>query len=238
LLGNMSHELMTPLNAIGGYVSLIEMGLRGPVSPEQLADLSRIRRSQEHLVALIAELLMFAQSETGRLEYRLSEIPLQQILDEVYEVLRGAVDDVHFHLVHRPSPVDALVWADPIRVRQILLNLITNAVKYAMATGGPVTLSVDTMPDATTIHVADTGPGIPSEKLAAIFDPFVQLASGLTERNGGVGLGLAISRDLARSMNGDLTVASSVGVGSRFTLRLPRSAPTSAAAPVTTSIKY
>jgi signal transduction histidine kinase len=117
------------------------------------------------------------------------------------------------------------VWADPIRVRQILLNLMTNAVKYAMAAGGPVTLSVDAMPDATAIHVTDAGPGIPSEKLAVIFDPFVQLASGLTARQGGVGLGLAISRDLARSMNGDLTVESTVGIGSRFTLRLPRAAP-------------
>jgi signal transduction histidine kinase len=223
-LGNMSHELMTPLNAIGGYVSLIEMGLRGAVSPDQLVDLSRIRHSQEHLVALISELLMFVQSETGRLEFRLSEVPVQRMLDEVYEVLRGAVDNAHFGLLHRPSRVDALVWADPIRVRQILLNLMTNAVKYAMAAGGPVTLSVDTMPDATAIHVTDTGPGIPGEKLAVIFEPFVQLASGLTARQGGVGLGLAISRDLARSMNGDLTVESTVGVGSRFTLRLPRAA--------------
>jgi len=223
-LGNMSHELMTPLNAIGGYVSLIEMGLRGPVSSDQLADLSRIRRSQEHLVALISELLTFVQSETGRLEYRFSDVPVQRILDEVYEVLRGAVDNAHFVLLHRPSRVDAFVWADPIRVRQILFNLITNAVKYAMAAGGPVTLSVDAMTDATAIHVTDTGPGIPGEKLAVIFDPFVQLASGMTARKGGVGLGLAISRDLARSMNGDLTVESTVGVGSRFTLRLPRAA--------------
>jgi signal transduction histidine kinase len=229
-LGNMSHELMTPLNAIGGYVSLIEMGLRGAVTPEQLVDLARIRRNQEHLLAMITELLTFVQTETGRLEYRLSEIPVQRALDEVYEVIRGAVDDLHFGLLRWPARVDALVWADPTRVRQILLNLVTNALKYGTAAGGHVTLSVDTIPNAVFIHVADTGPGIPGEKLATIFDPFVQLASGLTERHGGVGLGLAISRDLARAMNGDLTVASTVGVGSRFTLRLPRSAPPNAKA--------
>ena len=238
-LGNMSHELMTPLNAIGGYVSLIEMGLRGPVSPDQLADLSRIRRSQEHLVALITDLLTFVQSETGRLQYHCSEIPLQRALDDVQEVLRGAVDDVHFGLLEWPPNVDTLVWADAIRVRQILLNLITNALKYATAGGGPVKLTVDAMPDTAAIHVTDSGPGIPGEKLTAIFDPFVQLAAGLTARHDGVGLGLAISRDLARSMNGDLTVTSTVGVGSRFTLRLPRSAETPAARPGTlSSIKH
>src|SRR6185295_3500554 len=104
----------------------------------------------------------------------------------------------------------------------ILLNLVTNAVKYASSRGGPITLSVGDASADVAIHVVDSGPGIPYEKLNAIFDPFVQLADGLSERRGGVGLGLAISRDLARGMNGDLTVESTVGVGSRFTLLLPR----------------
>ena len=223
-LGNMSHELMTPLNAIGGYASLIELGLRGPVSPQQLADLARIRHSQEQLVTLITELLTFAKSENGRLEYRLGEVSVQGALDEVSDVLRGAADDRRFGLFQWPGDVDAVLWADPTRVRQILLNLVTNALKYATDAGGQVTLSVATTPSAVAIHVADTGPGIPGEKLAVIFDPFVQLGSSSTERRGGVGLGLAISRDLARGMNGDLTVESTVGVGSRFTLRLPSAA--------------
>jgi signal transduction histidine kinase len=115
-----------------------------------------------------------------------------------------------------------MMWVDPDRARQILLNLVMNGVKYATAAGGQVTLSFATTPQTVSIHVADTGPGIPSEQLAAIFEPFVQLANGLTERRGGVGLGLTISRDLARAMEGDLTIESTVGVGSRFTLRLPR----------------
>ena len=220
-LANMSHELMTPLNAIGGYVSLIELGLRGPVSPQQLIDLGRIRRNQEQLLALIAELLTFGQTESGRLEYRLGAMPVQATLNEVSEMLRGVTDDRGFALFRWPEDTDAVVWADQNRVRQILLNLLTNALKYAVAEGGKVTLSVETTPSVVAIHVADTGPGIPGEKLAAIFDPFVQLSSSWTERRGGVGLGLAISRDLARGMNGDLTVESTVGVGSRFTLRLP-----------------
>jgi len=114
------------------------------------------------------------------------------------------------------------VWADPDRVRQILLNLVMNAVKYATTPDAPIVLSLSTTPQDVAIDVADSGPGIPADQLAAIFYPFVQLPSGLSNRRGGVGLGLAISRDLARAMNGDLTVESVVGVGSRFTLRLPR----------------
>ncbi len=223
-LANMTHELMTPLNAIGGYVSLIELGLRGPVSPQQVIDLGRVRRNQEHLLALISELLTFVQTESGRMEYQLAEMSVQGTLNEVSEMLRGITDDRGFGLFRWPDAVDAVVWADPNRVRQILMNLLTNALKYAAAAGGQVTLSVETTPTAVAIHVADTGPGIPGEKLFVIFDPFVQLASNWTERRGGVGLGLAISRDLARGMNGDLTIESTVGVGSRFTLRLPSAA--------------
>lgn len=221
-LGNMSHELRTPLNAIGGYVSLIEMGLRGAVTADQLLDLARIRRSQEQLLTLISELLMFAQNEHGGLTYRFGEISVQQSLDEVSDVLRGAVDERSFALLDWPRDVDTVVWADPTRVRQILLNLITNALKYGAAAGGRVTLNVETTARGAAIHVADTGPGISAADLATIFDPFVQLATSPTERHGGVGLGLSISRELARAMNGELTVESAVGVGSRFTLRLPR----------------
>jgi signal transduction histidine kinase len=220
-LGKMSHELITPLNAIGGYVTLIEMGLRGPVSAEQVVDLERIRRSQESLLNKISELLTLAQSENGRPEYRFSAVSVQRMLRDVSETLRGAVDERRFALVRWPPDDDAMMWGDPNRVREILLNLVMNAVKYATDAGGQITLSVATADDAVFIHVADAGPGIPVEKLGAIFEPFVQLANGLPKRRGGVGLGLTISRDLARAMNGDLTVESTIGVGSRFTLRLP-----------------
>jgi signal transduction histidine kinase len=125
--------------------------------------------------------------------------------------------------VERPLPdADAVAWADQDRVRQILVNLLMNAVKYAGEKPGTITLSRATAGETVTACVADTGPGISPDKLDSIFEPFVQLTAGLADRRGGVGLGLAISRDLARAMGGDLSVESTVDVGSRFTLTLPR----------------
>jgi signal transduction histidine kinase len=222
-LGNMSHELLTPLNAIGGYVSLIEMGLRGPVSAEQQIDLDRIRQNQAHLLRLISDILGFVRNEGGRLEYRFAVVSLRSTMREVSEMLDTAIRERHMVLVDRLGVDDDVVWADPDRVRQILVNLVMNAIKYGAA-GGQITLELTGTPAAVAIHVVDDGPGIPNEKLGAIFDPFVQLAHGLSDRRGGVGLGLAISRDLARAMHGDLVVESTVGGGSRFTLELPRRA--------------
>ena len=221
-LGNMSHELMTPLNAIGGYVTLLEMGLRGSVSTEQLVDLARIRHNQVHLLTLISEMLTYIRGEHGRLEYRLTEVSAQAALRDVADMLHGAADERGLVLVHGSEGVDALMWADAERVRQILLNLVMNAVKYATADSGEIRLSFTATSSVVSIHVADNGPGIPADRLDEIFHPFVQLANGLTDRRGGVGLGLSISRDLARGMNGELTVQSTLGVGSRFTLELPR----------------
>jgi signal transduction histidine kinase len=221
-LGNMSHELMTPLNAIGGYVTLLEMGLRGPVTAEQEVDLERIRQNQVHLLTLISQMLQFVRGEGGRLEYRYTDVPVVAAMREVADMLQGAVDEQRGTLVSHADDVAATLWADADRVRQILLNLVMNAVKYALVPGGEITLSSTTTADTVAIHVEDRGPGIPPEQLGAIFDPFVQLASGLNDRRAGVGLGLAISRDLARAMSGDLTVDSTVGAGARFTLTLRR----------------
>ena len=238
ILGNVSHELVTPLNAIGGYVTLIEMGLRGPVSEEQLVDLERIRHNQVHVLTLISDILTFVRSETGRLEYRFSEVSAEAMLHEVSDMLRGAADERRLTLVHQAADAKAVMWADPDRVRQILVNLVMNAIKYAAADGGQIVLSASETPSAVSIHVADNGPGIPTEKLDAVFQPFVQLAAGAGERRGGVGLGLTISRDLARAMSGELSVESRAGVvsatpddtaprgtegcGATFTLTLPR----------------
>jgi signal transduction histidine kinase len=219
-LSTMSHELMTPLNAIGGYVSLLEMGLRGPISPEQLTDLSRIRHNQEHLVRLIADVLTFASGEGGRIEYQLAAVSCDALLAEVSEMLRGAAEGRQLSLVHHADASCAPVCADPDRVRQILINLVMNAIKYATS-GGRVALSCATVGGAVAVHVADSGPGIPADKLQSIFQPFVQLASGAGGRRGGVGLGLSISRDMARAMKGDLTVVSAMPGGSTFTLTLP-----------------
>lgn len=226
-LGNMSHELRTPLNAIGGYAELLEMGLRGPVTPEQRTDLERIKQNQQHLLTFISEILSFVRAESGRMEYRFTEVSIQSALNDVAEMLDGAIKERKLALDRRGDDVDALVWADADRLRQILMNMMMNAVKYTAVGGGNITLSSTVTRHTVIIQVADAGPGIPPGKFEAIFEPFVQLTTGLTNRQGGVGLGLAISRDLARAMNGDLTVDSTVGVGSRFTLTLPRAEPDS-----------
>jgi len=225
-LASMSHELRTPLNAIGGYTDLIEMGLRGPVTAEQRTDLTRIRRNQQHLLALISDILNFVRTESGRMEYNFADVPVEPAVNHVVEMLAGAMKQRSIVLERSSGDVSATVWADGNRVRQILLNLLINAVKYSPSKGGgTITLSTTMTRYDLLIQVTDNGPGIPPEKLDAIFEPFVQLATGLTEREGGVGLGLAISRDLARAMGGNLTVDSTVGVGSRFTLALPRTEP-------------
>jgi signal transduction histidine kinase len=143
-------------------------------------------------------------------------------LRDVAEMLDGAIKERKLVLDGPPDDVNGVVWADADRVRQILVNLVMNAVKYSTFGSGTITLRSSVSGNAVVIEVADAGPGIPRDKLEAIFEPFVQLANAPANRGGGVGLGLAISRDLARKMGGDLTVESTVGVGSRFTLTLPR----------------
>jgi signal transduction histidine kinase len=220
-LGSMSHELRTPLNAIGGFAELIDMGIDGPVIEKQHAALARIKANQEHLLKLITEILGFVRIESGRMEYHNTEVSMPQALVDVAEMLSAAISDRGLRLEGPVVDGHAVAWADADRVRQILVNLVMNAVKYTPANGGTITLSCAVEGDAVLAHVADTGPGIAAEKLESIFEPFVQLISSVTDRRGGVGLGLAISRDLARAMGGDLTVESTVGIGSRFTLRLP-----------------
>jgi signal transduction histidine kinase len=219
-LGSMSHELRTPLNAISGFVELIEMGLCGPVTEQQHDALRRIKANQQLLLTLITEILNFARIESGRIEYHRSEVPVFHALTDVAEMLSGAISE---RGLTREGPVgnpDAMAWADPDRVRQILVNLLMNAVKYTPS-GGKITLECSADKDHVLASVSDTGPGIPSAKLEGIFEPFKQLTEGLANHQGGVGLGLTISRDLAHAMGGDLTVESTVGVGSRFTLILP-----------------
>ena len=216
----MSHELRTPLNAIAGYVDLLELGVRGPLADEQLEDLRRIKRASRHLLALINDILNFARSEAGHVEYRLEPVSLQEVLDDV-EVIIGPQArraGLEFDL-HRCDTLT--VRADGEKLRQILINLLSNALKF---TPGGGHISVRCHPDDRRIRVevADTGRGIPDDKLDTIFEPFIQVDRMLTPGSQqGIGLGLSISRDLARGMDGDLTAVSTLGEGSTFTLTLP-----------------
>ena len=218
-LANMSHELRTPLNAISGFTELISMEIYGTVTEKQRVALARIKANQEHLLALISDILDFASIGRGLVRYAGEPVALARALTDAVEALDGAINGKGL-TVKRNYAKTGIALADPRRVHQILLNVVMNAVKYTPV-GGTITLTSTVVGDQVLAQVADTGPGVPPESWGSIFEPFVQLSAGLTDRRGGVGLGLAISRDLARAMGGDLTVTDAAEGGALFTLALP-----------------
>ena len=222
-LGHMSHELRTPLNAIGGYVDIIDLGIHGPVTDAQHGDLDRIRVNQQHLLVMINEILSFMHVESGRIPYDIADLPVHEVVADAVALVEPLIvrNELEYHGVSCDRSL--IVRGDRNRVQQILTNLLTNAVKFTPP-GGRIGVECEAAEDTALITVSDTGIGISPDLLGAVFEPFVQLRSGLTGRQGGVGLGLAISRDLARAMQGDLTVESTPAEGSRFTLSLPRAA--------------
>ncbi len=255
-LANMSHELRTPLNAISGYVQLLEMGVHGDVNDAQRVALARVQRAQRHLLGLINDVLNYAKLDAGRVEYEVREVDLGAAVRDVVAMVEPQMAAKGLALSSVPdacdpdacvpdacdpdpraaggagrAPVRAL--ADPEKLAQVLLNVLSNAVKFTAA-GGRVEVAVacapapaaaggpaSGVPRTAEVRVRDTGVGIAEEEHSRIFDPFVQVQRGLTRTAEGTGLGLAISRDLARGMGGDLTVESAPGVGSTFILRLP-----------------
>lgn len=221
-LAAVSHELRTPLNAIGGYAELLSLGLGGPVTGEQADYLGRIRKSQQHLLGIISDLLNFSRIEAGHLSYEIAPVPLDEVIAAVTPMVEVAAAAKGLKLIVESLPGDCLALGDRARIDQILLNLLSNAIKYT-STGGTITVQCAVSGQSASIAVIDTGRGVPEEKLESIFEPFVQLGRSLSSAHEGVGLGLAISRDLARGMGGDLTVSSTLGRGSTFTLTLPHS---------------
>jgi signal transduction histidine kinase len=220
-LATMSHELRTPLNAIAGYTELLRMGLRGPTTPDQDRDLDRITRSQQHLLSLINDILNFARLEAGRVEYDLRRVPVAELLGGLEAMIGPQLVQQSLHFTCDAGEDDLTVLADAEKVNQILLNLLANSVKFTDS-GGEIAIKCDGDAHQVHIRVHDDGIGIPAERLESIFEPFVQVNRSLTTSSGGTGLGLAISRDLARAMQGELTVESEPGRGSTFTLSLPR----------------
>jgi signal transduction histidine kinase len=222
-LGAMSHELRAPLNAIGGYIELLDMGLRGPVTEDQRADFARVKTNQQHLALLITELLNFARAGSGSVSYAVSEVKGCDALRHAIELIEPLIAQRELVFDGISGDSSIVARADPEKVAQILVNLLSNAIKFT-PTGGHISAECAVTDDTVTLSISDTGLGIATEKLEAIFEPFIQLREGLADREGGVGLGLSISRDLARAMKGDLTVESTEGKGARFTLSLPRAA--------------
>ncbi len=220
-LAAMSHELRTPLNAIAGYVQLLEMGIRGPLNDEQQTDLNRIKRSQEYLLGLIEQVLVFTQLEAHAIEIRLEDLRVEDVMHDAETMVRPQISAKGIEFSYLSHDPELIVRADREKTQQILLNLITNGAKYT-SPGGRLTVLSESRNGTALISVTDTGPGIPDKMLTHIFEPFVQLDRRLNQPREGVGLGLTISRDLARAMGGDLLVDSTLGVGSTFTLLLPR----------------
>ena len=219
-LTTISHELRTPLNAIAGYADLLSLSLYGPVTDAQVDALDRIKRSQRHLLSLIDDMLNFAKIDAGHLQVPLGEVDVGKACQDVEALVEPQLRAKGLrHVIE--SREGLIAWANEERLRQVLVNLVGNAIKF---TPGGGTISVRGREDGkrVLIEVHDTGIGIPAEKIERIFEPFVQLDRSLTSGQEGAGLGLAISRELVRLMKGELTVVSSAGRGSVFTVSLPR----------------
>ena len=233
-LAAMSHELRTPLNAIAGYAQLIELGMYGSVSDAQLAALARIQRSGRHLLSLVDDVLNFAKIEAGHVDYDVTRVSLSDSIADVKMIIEPQLSAKGITLDVQVA-VDIVVQGDREKLRQILLNLLANAIKFSNA-GGRITIDTgrrddESQPAASSmadespgnviyLRVSDAGVGILADMHDDIFEPFVQVRS-LTSSSEGTGLGLAISRTLARGMGGDIRVRSTPGVGSTFTLTLP-----------------
>ncbi|MEX2109337.1 MAG: response regulator [Gemmatimonadaceae bacterium] len=215
----MSHELRTPLNAISGYTEILEMGIRGIVNAEQAKDLGRIKRAAAYLLRLINDILTVARLEGARPLHVIS-IGVNAVLTEVEGLCALQAKAKGLKLTVAQCDPDIAVAADAERFQQILLNLVTNAIKFTAA--GSVDLTCVAAGRMVQFRVIDTGVGIGATDIDRVFEPFVQVDRHLTRANQqGVGLGLSISRELARAMHGDLTLESSEGAGSTFTLTLP-----------------
>jgi signal transduction histidine kinase len=216
----VSHELRTPLNAIAGYSSILRTGISGPTTPAQEDVLGRMKQAEEHLLGVIEGILDFQGTSTAT-TYEMAESSVEAAIAGLDSIVdpTASTHGVDFDIDIRAN--GTRLWVDLTKVRQILLNLVSNALRFTPS-GGRVWLDYVETTEHSCLRVHDTGKGIPSEMLEAIFEPFVQLDMGLTREQGGIGLGLSISRQLAEGMGGTLTAESEVGKGSVFTVALPR----------------
>jgi signal transduction histidine kinase len=216
-LANMSHELRTPLNAIIGFTRIALRRLQGQIEAKQYENLEKILASAQHLLALINAILDIAKVEAGRVEVHAGTIALGAVLEQCVRTVEPLVRDG----VRLEADIEAGVTlaTDAEKLRQIVINLLSNAAKFTPA--GSIRLRACAHVDTVTIAIADTGIGIPADKLESIFEEFEQVDGGSTREYGGTGLGLAIARRLARLLGGDIRVRSALGAGSTFTLALP-----------------
>ena len=215
-LSMISHDLRTPLTAITGNVSLLAAGVHGAVTEEQQDALQRIRTAAQVLLRMLEDILGFAKLESGSVQVRLADVRVHDAVSRAEALVRLHMEESG--LTFSVDCEGAIVHADPDRLQQVLLNLLSNAIKFTPE-GGSVAVRCTRDGDRAQIRVEDSGIGIPADQLQRIFEPFVQLDT--EKRDRGVGLGLAISRELARAMGGELTAESAPGAGATFILELP-----------------
>jgi signal transduction histidine kinase len=218
-LAVMSHELRTPLAAIIGYEELLADGITGPVNDAQRHQLGRVKASAQHLLQIIDQILSYARIDAGREIVHPVDVDADELADDAASLIEPLATEKGLRLVVNPLDYQLPLSTDAGKVRQILVNLLANAVKFTPR--GNVTLTVQHKGATVQYVVSDTGVGIASEHLEQIFEPFWQVESAATRRAGGTGLGLSVTRRLARMLGGDVTVESSIGYGSTFTVTLP-----------------
>jgi signal transduction histidine kinase len=218
-LASVSHELRTPMNAIIGYTKLMLDGLDGEMTAQQQTDLFRVAQAADNLLGLINGLLDLAKIEAGKMELNVEEVNIAEVTEEAVELVRPHADEKGLQVRALIPPGLSNVWADRARVRQVLANMLANAVKFTER--GTVSVAAAAAEGWVTVSVSDTGVGISPEAQAYVFDEFRQADSSTTRRYGGTGLGLAISKRLVTLHGGRIWVDSEVGRGSTFHFTLP-----------------
>src|SRR5215213_1968527 len=224
LIAHMSHELRTPLQSIAGYIELLRMASPEPLTSSQAFLLDRMLDGEQILVHVVDDLITYSRLETGHLSYELGAVSVREVLRVTEAIVAPLAHARGVRLRVDECAADLQVHGDDAKVKQVLVNLTTNAVKFTNR-DGDVVLTCRVTPDDVFFNVSDTGAGIPPDQLDEIFEPYVQLDTQLLDSSGGSGLGLAISREFATAMHGDLKVSSTMGLGSTFTFRLRRPTP-------------
>ena len=222
-LANMSHELRTPLNSIIGFSRVILKGIDGPITDLQRKDLTTIYNAGQHLLGLINDILDISKIEAGKMELSFEDVDVHQIIEGVLSTTKGLIKDKPIRLRQEVPEQLPVIRADPTRVRQVLLNLLSNAAKFTEE--GEICLTVTQVGDELLFSVSDTGPGIPEDKLDRLFEAFYQVDGSMTRKAGGTGLGLAIARHFVEMHGGRIWVHSVVGKGSTFSFTLPVAGP-------------
>lgn len=220
LFARLSHEFRTPLHAVSGYLEILQQNIHGGLTEEQRRDVDRIHQAQEHLLALVNMILDFAKLEGGPIDVSLADIPVEETLCSAEALVAPQFAKKGIAYTRRAGDPGVTAYADREKVQQIVVNLLANAMKFTEP-GGSVDIEWRAEDDALFIRIRDTGCGIPKDRIEQIFEPFVQLHAPGSLPTGGTGLGLPISRDLARAMGGDVRATSTLGVGSVFTVSLP-----------------